>query len=62
MGTIGALLSVGGMSGSDSDHALHDFVPDILRIHDEADELFITVYICFILCTCSYNARPGDAT
>jgi hypothetical protein len=49
MGTIGALLSVGGMSGSDSDNILHDFVPDILQIHDEADELFITAYMLYFM-------------
>jgi hypothetical protein len=49
VGTVGALLSVGDISGSDD--ALRDIVPDILRIHDQDDDFF-NHRTCFFSCAC----------
>jgi hypothetical protein len=43
VGTVGVLANVSDMSGSDSDDALRDLVPDILGIHDDDDELFMAI-------------------
>jgi hypothetical protein len=34
---------VSDMSGSDSNDVLRDLVPDILRIHDDDEELFMAI-------------------
>jgi hypothetical protein len=56
VGTVGALLSVGGMSSSDSDDALR-IVPDILKIHDEDDERFVITYALFLVLAATKRDR-----
>jgi hypothetical protein len=43
VGIVGVLANVSDMSGSDSNDALRDLVPDILGIHDDDEEFLMAI-------------------